>query len=176
MTIVRFAKYALIVIVLCTSCSSGGQTSPKVIEVDDSVNKQTLSVGIENVDAVELSASAIRFYVINNSSDDARMLIWGTPFEQRLSADILLVSSQGEVLPYLGRMVKRGEPTDEDYLIVPAGQRQDVLLDLSVSYGVSTEGEYKVKLKLNKIDDVFKINQETAVNILNAELLVQISH
>jgi len=172
----RYIKQALlVVVVLCTSCSSASQTAPKAIEVDDSVNEQALSIGIENFEGAELSASVITFYVTNNSSDDVRMLVWGTPFEQRLSADILMVSVNDKALPYLGRMVKRGEPTDKDYIVVPAGERLDVPLDLAISYGVSAAGDYNVSLKLNEIDGVFMINQETPVNVSSAELVLSVA-
>lgn len=191
MTLLPYIKPAiLVIVVLCASCSSASQTSPKAIETDDnvdkltstkaieaddSVNKQALTVGIENVEGTELNTAAIRFYVTNNSSDDVRMLVWGTPFEQRLSADILQVSFQGEALPYLGRMVKRGEPVDQDYLLVPAGQRVDALLDISVSYGVSNAGEYNITLNLNEIEGVFMINQETPVDVSNDELVLLVA-
>jgi len=172
MIIVRHVKHAvLLLVVLCASCSSAtSQTTNKGTLVDKVMVKQALTVGIERAEKSVPDAAHVLFYIDNNTDEDIRMLIWGTPFEQQLSADILSVTHNGQTLPYLGRMIKRGTPLEADYINVPAGMRLDSPLDLSKSYGVANAGEYSVALKVVEIAGVSMINQETPVTLGNSEL------
>jgi len=136
--------------------------------------KQALSVGIEMAEDSVPGVASVLFYVNNNTNDDIRMLIWGTPFEQQLSADILSVTYNDQSLAYLGRMIKRGAPLEKDFINVPAGERLDSPIDLFTSYGVTGAGEYKVALNIVEIDGVAMINQETPVALSDTELLLVI--
>ena len=53
----------------------------------------------------------------NTSGEDARLLLWNTPFEPTLSAGMFAVERDGETLPYRGRNAQARS-------IPPAGRRR----------------------------------------------------
>jgi hypothetical protein len=165
-----YAKiFAFVIAGLCVSCSSPGQSVQKNLDVDD-MSKHALSVGIESGDS-----QLVVFYVTNNTTSDISMLTWSTPFEQTLSADMFLVTRDGKDMPYLGRKVKRSNPSASDYLIVPAGKKVESSMDIAKYYGLSEAGEYTVTINLPQIDGLIKLNQETAVSVDTATLNVVVN-
>lgn len=162
--------FALVVAGLCVSCSSPGQSVQKNPDVEK-MSAQALSVGIESGTAM-LAA----FYVVNNTNSDISMLIWNTPFEKMLSADIFTVTRGDKAMPYLGRKVKRGSPGNTDYLMVPAGEKLTAAMDIATYYGATEPGKYTMTLKLPEIEGVTKLNQETVVAIESATLDFTVSN
>jgi hypothetical protein len=112
---------------------------------------------------------------MNNTTADISMLTWNTPFEQTLSADMFLVTHGVKKMPYLGRKVKRSNPGSSDYLMVPAGQKLESVMDIAKYYNLSEPGEYTVKIDLPQVDGLTKLNQETAVTIDLATLHVVVN-
>lgn len=167
--LLRFKVVALVFAVFCASCSSPGQSVQTALDVDD-MNKQALSVGIEIGDT-----QFVTFYVVNNTSSAISMLIWNTPFEKTLSADIFLVTHGVKKMPYLGRKVKRSSPGSSDYLVVPAGQKLEAEMDITKYYGLTESGEYSVTIDLPQIDGLTRLNQETTVTVESGILIVLVS-
>lgn len=87
------------------------------------------------------------FSLKNLSDATVTVLPWGTPLEAVLSADIFDVAYKDEILPYRGRMVKRGPPVESDYLELPSGATTQSTVNLSQAYDTRTAGTYKVRLK-----------------------------
>jgi hypothetical protein len=80
----------------------------------------------------------------NPTEEDIQLLTWGTPLEDELTADCLTVERDGEVIPYDGKLVKRGEPTAENYVVLPAGGHLETTVDVSEAYPIESPGEYTV--------------------------------
>lgn len=120
--------------------------------------------GIESADDTALSTD-IRFHVFNNSDTAVSMLIWNTPFEPELSADIFTVTYNGVPMPYLGRMVKRSTPGDKDYLVIAARERMEALVDMARYYQMSEPGKYRVQLTPSVIDGQSRLNEQTPVQL-----------
>jgi peptidyl-Lys metalloendopeptidase len=97
---------------------------------------------------------AMRFQLTNRSEQPLWMLRWNTPWDG-WRGTIFDVSFQGQDLPYQGAMVKRGDPTAEEYVKFRAGESMIIGLDLSQAYDMSKPGTYRVKV-VGNLQDVIK--------------------
>lgn len=75
----------------------------------------------------------ITFRIENLSADPVRLLNWYTPLEG-IKGKILKVTCNGVLLEYQGRMVKRGQPEAQDYILLKAGESVEAGFDLAKSY------------------------------------------
>ena len=64
-----------------------------------------------------------------------------------MTDDFLTISNGDRVIPYDGIFVKRGEPTAEDFILVPAAGTVSATVELSEAYSISTRGNYTVQLE-----------------------------
>jgi len=87
----------------------------------------------------------VEFELTNRGNQDVHVLTWYTPLEG-LWSDCLAVMRDGQRVPYDGPLAKRGEPTDRDYVLVPAGQTVSNRVALQRAYDVSVPGQYDVAL------------------------------
>lgn len=94
--------------------------------------------------------------VTNNGSETLQVLTWGTPLENELTADCLRVERDGEVLPYDGKLVKRGNPTPDAYITIRPGQSARGRVDITTAYPVDRPGSYAVTLDAT-LFDVFTV-------------------
>lgn len=86
--------------------------------------------------------------VTNNTHNDIKFLKWGTPFESMPTRDMFSVKKEdNQILPYQGRMVKRGKPEANDYISIQAGQTLKQGMDISRAYGINASGTYHVQYK-----------------------------
>ena len=90
---------------------------------------------------------SLHFYIENQTDLPIRWLPWGTPLEERLTADCFDVTVNDQQLDYIGIVVKRMAPTDADYIELAAGDKIEAEVDLSLSYDMAAAGEYTVQLK-----------------------------
>lgn len=105
--------------------------------VSAGIRAETLTIGLDE-------SFEVTFFVQNNTAEDVRLLIWNTPLEDWLSADVLTVMYDGNRLAYQGRKVKRGSPSDKDYVLVKAGDSVEKRVDLGNSYPLAPSGDYVV--------------------------------
>jgi len=122
-----------------------------------------VAVGIKPA-ATEMAASGdvqVLFYIVNGTDTDIEYLPWGTPLEERITADIFTVKHEGgEALGYMGIMVKRAPPVAADYKVLKAGDQLEKLVNLSLLYPTTAAGTYEITLKemllQNNNDDFIK--------------------
>lgn len=172
-----FKAVSVALVFACASCSSSGQSGQKTVEVEQAVQKTLLNVGLRRPEAsASVSSSVVQFYVSNETSMDANVLIWGTPIEKRLSADVFTVTKNGVVMPYLGRMVKRGSPSAQDYMKLVSGDSLETLIDVANYYDMSATGKYTVQLNLPKVSGGSRLNQETTVALDDAAIIVSVGN
>jgi len=93
----------------------------------------------------------VTFELANSGDEDAYVLTWYTPLEG-LWSDCLRVTRDGEPVPYDGPLAKRGEPTEEDYVRVPAGESVTADVELSRAYQVTEPGTYDVAVDTRLAD------------------------
>ena len=157
---------ALLVLGACTACSSAGQSVETQIEARENMATTWLNAGIKTPpDTDAMPQSVVTFYVSNTASTEVQVLIWNTPLENPLSADVFLVTKAGEPVPYTGRKVKRGKPLPEHYITLAAGETREVLVDIARYHDVTSPGPYSVTLKFPEIDGVSQLNQMTSARV-----------
>lgn len=146
---------SIVVIVSCSSenpikddaLNKTAEAKPTVSSAGDGVAKSgEVLAGIRPVEerVVAGDPMSVKFFIENNSSQDLKILIWNTPLEETLSADVLSVMRDGETLAYTGRKVRRGEPGGDDYVVLEAGDSVENEIELSRSYDVSGSGTYRI--------------------------------
>ncbi len=91
-----------------------------------------------------LYSGTITINMVNYSTEDVKLLKWNTPLEETLSANVFNVTIDGKNVQYMGRMVKRGAPTESDYLLFQAGEVKNITLKLPKYYEMNKEGSYTV--------------------------------
>jgi uncharacterized protein (DUF58 family) len=76
------------------------------------------------------------------------VLDWHTPLEGLLN-DILQVTrlDGGEELSYSGPMMKRGDPSAEDYVTVAPGAAVSASIEASLAYDFSKPGRYRLAFR-----------------------------
>lgn len=77
----------------------------------------------------------IGFGLENSSNADAWVLKWYTPIEG-FKGKFLAVRYDGVEIPYRGRMVKRGQPSRDDYVQLRGGTSVQAEIDLSHAYSL----------------------------------------
>ncbi len=85
--------------------------------------------------------------VLNDSNQTVQLLKWNTPFENIVSGDIFNIHNAHMRMKYIGRVVKRLHPIKSDYMILQAGERRSVTVDLSRYYKMQNEGKYSIGYK-----------------------------
>jgi len=143
----RFSR--LMVLVGCSCCVAACEA---VSTDTEALNKELVGKVSVGIKSVENSIPAeqpmeVLFYLKNGTDAAIEILPWGTPMEQTLSADLFVVTKDGEAIPYGGRVVKRPPPGPDDFLTVAAGEKRESVVNLSQGYDVKTAGEYTVVLK-----------------------------
>lgn len=86
----------------------------------------------------------IVFIARNDTAETLELLLWNTPFEDPLSADLFVVERDGERLPYRGRLVKRDRPEADDFARLAPGQALEHRFDLARYYAVERPGRYEI--------------------------------
>lgn len=136
----------LIVILLISACGrqlagAGIAPAPTMtppLEAGDVLLSATLEAPA-TVDSGE--PLPLTFTLTNHSDADLYVLTWLTPFEG-IANDIFRIERDGEILPYEGPLVMRGDPTEEDYLLLAAGTSASATVDLTTAYDLSEPGAY----------------------------------
>ncbi len=144
--------------------------------MNSGTDNQQLIAGIESVDSTADGSSLLDviFYVANQGDTDVDMLVWNTPFEKILSADVFKVEHNGEPVPYNGRKVKRGTPQADSFITVPAGERIETLLNMTTYYAMEQAGEYSVVFEPVVIGGVSQLNELTPVELVPGAVSLEI--
>lgn len=97
---------------------------------------------------------AIRLQLMNRADRPVWMLRWNTPWDG-WRGTIFAVSFQGRDLPYHGPLVKRGDPTAEEYVQIRAPESMITGVELSQAYDMSQPGKYTVMV-VGGLQDVIR--------------------
>lgn len=97
-------------------------------------------------DAIELT-----FSIRNTGTTPYQVLAWGTPLEDEVT-NFLTLERDGRILRYDGRYVKRGEPTERDYVVLGPNETLTRPVDISRSYPIDSPGEYLATLNVTLFD------------------------
>ena len=91
------------------------------------------------------------FTLTNAGEDVVQVLNWQTPFEG-IRSPIFTVVRDGAEVEYRGRMLKRGAPRKEDYLVLKPGERRQAKINLADAWDVEPEGNYTVEYSAQLFD------------------------
>jgi hypothetical protein len=89
----------------------------------------------------------ITFTLENLTDQHISVLKWYTPLEG-FKGEFFLVTCNGKTVPYEGRLVKRADPLEEDYLLLGPNQSVHSIVNLADAYNLrSSSPECKVEFK-----------------------------
>jgi peptidyl-Lys metalloendopeptidase len=94
-----------------------------------------------------INTGLITVSLTNNSKQDVEILKWKTPFEKNLSANIFHITDGKNSAQYLGRVVKRLEPKENDYMTLKAGGIKSVTVNLAQYYRFESKGNFYVSYR-----------------------------
>jgi peptidyl-Lys metalloendopeptidase len=86
-------------------------------------------------------AVVVRVVITNPTDEDFRVLSWYTPANGILEP-LFTVTRDGVPANYLGALYKRPDPTEQDYIIIAAGESLEYVVDLSQYYSFAQSGDY----------------------------------
>ena len=89
-----------------------------------------------------------QFSVTNVQNSDYNLLKWNTPLEGMKSA-CLSVTREGRPVKYDGMVIRRGQATAQNYIVLKAGSTVSTMVDLSLAYAMNATGNYTVQLQWN---------------------------
>ncbi len=115
---------------------------------NDSAHESEISLDMHIVSARSAISSPfeVRITARNVAKRAQNLLLWNTPFEATLSADLFDIRHEGQRLEYRGRMVKRlPPPPAEAYRRIPPGESIEVVLDLADVYALNEPGNYELR-------------------------------
>ncbi len=93
----------------------------------------------------------LRFVLKNTSGESRHVLKWHTPLEG-FNSNMFRVDTGGIPAKYLGRVVKRGVPKPEDYIVLKPGESVSASVDIAKVYDIVKAGEYQVAYKARLLD------------------------
>ena len=140
---------------LSFGCSNSEVTTDSQVnmQIDSSeINKPgkglvaSISVPVSAVSMKE--PMVVHFELANKTTAPLSVLSWGTPLESGFTREIFKVTRGGQPVQYIGRQVKRGSPTVDDFVTVATGSSVQASIDLRKGYQVDVPGEYLVTLNL----------------------------
>jgi peptidyl-Lys metalloendopeptidase len=94
----------------------------------------------------------IRFVLTNPSRQPVWFLSWNTPFEGWMGSIFTVTGPDGTELPYTGPLVKRGDPSRDEYVQIPPGGEVDAAVDLANVYDLREPGSYRLRVTDGLVD------------------------
>jgi hypothetical protein len=126
-------------------CASRKEASAVAMKLDCTMSvSPRLTVG----EPVEL-----RFQLRNPTAQPVFVLEWHTPFEGLL-ANFLQVTRNGQEVPYEGPMMKRGDPSAEEYVALQPGASVEAKVEVSLAYDFKQPGHYRIAFRDSLMDVV----------------------
>jgi len=96
----------------------------------------------------------LSFVLRNTGPAPIWVLRWQTPLED-LRGDVLrIVGPDGKTLAYQGPMVKRGDPTPDEYVRLESGAATERVVDAATAYPFTAPGTYSVSFTRGLADVV----------------------
>jgi peptidyl-Lys metalloendopeptidase len=134
-TIATRIPLALFLALATARAASGAPDGRLVAMTEMAADSKTVSDGSEKLE--------VRFTLHNDTLETLRVLRWHTPLDG-FSNDLFYVARDGEPVRYIGRLVKWGTPTDEDYVEIASGSSVSATFDPSAVYDMSEPGHYTI--------------------------------
>jgi peptidyl-Lys metalloendopeptidase len=117
-------------------------------------------------------ALMLNFTLTNTTSEPITFLKWETPLENDFTGDMLAVHLEGKKIRYIGKLVKRAAPQENDFITLAAGEHISGMVDLADGYAIESEGRYTLAFNkhLQIIDtDAVKNSSEMSFKLAQAD-------
>jgi peptidyl-Lys metalloendopeptidase len=95
----------------------------------------------------DITNGSILVTLTNDTTEPVNVLKWNTPLEEKLSANIFRVEHNQKESIYSGRLIKRGQPKDEDYTLFESGESRTLTVYLPTYYQMLKEGNYTISYR-----------------------------
>lgn len=138
--------FNIIILILLFNYSKNNMNNE--IQLNDML-KYNLSIKDKDVKGPSIE---IIFKLDNNSNRNLKVLSWHTPLEG-IQGKIFKVICDGKELVYEGPMIKRGNPSKDDYIEIESNKSISSQVDLSEAYTIPKSNECLVEFN-GKIYDV----------------------
>ncbi len=118
------------------------------ITLSNTQNSNVINAKITAQQNFEINQPALlSIEITNNSEETVELLQWNTPLEGLHCKLLEITDSEGKQIPYLGIIVKRGNPKPKHFMSIKAGEKVEVNLDFSEAYKITSPGIHKIQLK-----------------------------
>ena len=87
----------------------------------------------------------VTFNIINKSENDFKFCCWQTPLEKKFTADYFEIIHNEVKVKYIGNMIKRKPPTQDDFIILKPKEKISQKIELNKGYNINKTGEYQIK-------------------------------
>lgn len=110
-------------------------------------NSNDINVTIEtNKDVFHINETIIITYIITNNSDkEYKFCCWQTPLEKEFTADFFEIIHNEEKVKYIGSMIKRKPPAQDDFIILKPKEKISQKIELNKGYNINETGEFQIK-------------------------------
>jgi len=88
--------------------------------------------------------SSITLILTNTSNQEVKILTWGTPLEKTLHKNLFIIKHGKKTVPYIGKLLKRRKPTDDDYTSFEANEKRIITIKLATYYAMYSEDTYTI--------------------------------
>jgi len=123
-----------------------------------------------SIDLVSQSPLSLNFTISNPGTTDVTFLQWGTPFEGIWEDMFDIRDEQFNRVTYAGMLVRRGaDPIDSEFVTIPAGGMQSVIVDLGENYEFTTTGKYMVRVSLPQYSELVYTADDNQVVVFKLE-------
>lgn len=138
-TTAAFRMPLALLLLLATSAVASAAPEGKLVAITEmAAESKTVVDGSETL--------AARWTLHNDTLEKVRVLVWHTPLAG-FSNDLFHVERDGEPVPYIGKLVKWGPPTAEDYVEIESGEFVSATFDPSAVYDMSLPGHYTIRYR-----------------------------
>jgi len=87
----------------------------------------------------------ITLNLTNSLPVQAAFLSWGLPLDSTFGGDAFIVTRDDQQVPYIGALVKRGDPSLVEYNFFLSGESKFYKINLSDFYDMSQPGRYSIQ-------------------------------
>jgi peptidyl-Lys metalloendopeptidase len=115
-----------------------------ISESIDSVPGLSVSLGSESAFASASDDVRVQVTLSNFGAEPLAVPDWFLP-DGELDDPLFVIEVDGRAVDYLGPIVKRGAPTDADFILLMPGESRTGTFELSGSYDLSAGGDYSIR-------------------------------
>lgn len=156
----------LLAMVFSSACTlnlvnSAGRNEANEILVDSDISKGLIAA-IEVHEPIRQAGGGpiiVKFLLKNNSEDPLYLLKWYTPLEG-IAGEIFDVIRDGQKVPYIGILAKRGDPTPESYVLLNPGEEITSEVNIAEAYDFSALGLYSITFRSPRISHIAHSEEE----------------